>query len=361
MPGLDPQSMSLLENPVGKYSARQLRAAGRQFDVIEIFWRDNADEISNQKLDQQFSRSVNLLFYWLPLFRWRTFTQEKSLAYSMFISLFLFLLWFFSTGHTAWTLLPKDVVKQMDDDFYRLFHFRSFFSWLPPTLALWLHSLWHWAKSPLLWAVLSVLVLWLKIPTMITIADFARRYLSDMPNSGASSTLPDANARKPLVRSIHQRLADALATTAGGGYSHITIVAHSMGVLLAVQLLADPKIVGMIPKGMCLRLVTIGGMLPFFSLLTDSAHRDSVKQIACACRKNLNERGSEWEDFYSMADWFSTSQSMKELLSEDRFPSNDIDFHGSLWDNVTGRLHVAYFAHENVRQSILKEPRLLRL
>jgi hypothetical protein len=133
------------------------------------------------------------------------------------------------------------------------------------------------------------------------------------------------------------------AVVESGNYTRVTVVAHSMGAALAVDVLADYRS----PSKVELRLVTLGGPL---ELLAQRASWVGEEIKRCV----ENPRIVEWADFYSEDDWFCTQTPFEKPGG--RTTHHRIEQKASFSARFSGETHYRYLVSPAVLSLLLARP-----
>lgn len=115
-------------------------------------------------------------------------------------------------------------------------------------------------------------------------------------------------------------------------YDQLTVVAHSFGAVIAVDVL-----VKMQPKS--IRLVTLGG--PLWVAMVKS--KDFNKAVDKLVDEKLVDK---WEDFTSKSDWLSTNSPVR--MHSSLYHHHSVNLNASLKEKYDGKCHYRYFKHRGI-------------
>ncbi|MDQ2687608.1 MAG: hypothetical protein M3Y28_07060 [Armatimonadota bacterium] len=307
----------------------------KQVDVYEAFWGDLVGSLSQEPLDQRLRDATTLLGFWITTPAWR----EKRLFLGFVSTLLMMMLWYVSTAVALIAAVSRDP-KQLGLFTPLRPAAQGIKDWLnthPGLLGAWatgeLHALVDQAgRVPGwgIWGVLGVLFVVLHIAAAVDVADFARRYLQDCAIAGGG----------PLQRKVHARLGGVLAAVCGSGrYERVTVVSHSLGVLVGTELMAD------CPATECpvaLRYLSLGGSLSFLALRSPR-----IGDFARECARKV----PRWTEFNSPSDWIGSDRPV--LPDSGGFRTRMIPLPGSLLRRLSGKTHSDYFRRDEVLADIL--------
>ncbi|MCE9672157.1 lipase family protein [Myxococcus stipitatus] len=312
--------------------------AQRQLDLYEAFWGDLAPSLAQADIKTRMLGGLELLPYWLLSGVWRGIAQRKALTVSMLVGMFLLVAWYWSTlalfftavgqdpsllgaGTPAGLPVPTSTGTVAGD--------------LLKQVSTWLGIAGAWMGGWRVWAAVSIIVGLLPVNGLVDIADFARRYLTD-----ARMGENPVGLRSKLRLRINGTLR---AVVESGHYSRVTVVAHSMGTAIAVDVLANYRS----PSKTQLRLVTLGGPL---ELLARRAKWVTEEIESCV----QNPRVTQWADFYSKDDWFCTQTPFTN--AEPRLTHTCIEQRASFGSRLSGATHYRYLVNPTVLALLLTRP-----
>ncbi|MEH2293221.1 hypothetical protein [Nostoc sp.] len=146
---------------------------------------------------------------------------------------------------------------------------------------------------------------------------------------------------KILKAKIRKQVADKLnAVLETGLYDRVTILAHSFGVVIATDLLADYQ------GDHRVRYISMGGCLKFISCKSRHIENEISKCLD-------NKKIEAWIDFYSDQDWLCTKTPIPKKSSHERIQQTKTQTSFSLLKQLTGESHDNYFTNEEVLKAVL--------
>lgn len=292
----------------------------RTLDIVEAFWGDLKPRLSSQSLLRRIGRGLVMLIYWLASLRsWQAAASSRYLLFNVLFTVTILLLWYFGALIAGLTAVGSDP---------------SFFgATLPESLQPLAgrlgglgRSLGGWS----VWAAASLVLAALPATAIVDIAFASMAYLQN---------------RHGMRGKIGGRVARALAEAVRGGegYQRISVVAHSFGVVIATEVLADYRGTDRPP----LRFVSLGGPL----LLVAARER---RVAEARDRLIANAAVAHWVDFHSEQDWLCTRSPVPAGTAkfEDRPLTSTV-----AWDErLSGASHHLYFEDPEVLASLLFAP-----
>lgn len=280
-------------------------------DVFEAYWYDLVHRLSRKPLRTRMVRGTFLLPYWLQGSLLRHFNAHKFLMVNLTLGSLLLILWYVSTVGLLLALGDELIPNVIPFDVPN--HGAT-----QPVLERWIKWIKTCVLTPLdtfattyfapLWAFVAVLSYLVPVNLLVDVADFSKRYLmNETEDEGSPLGLRDK---------LRNRVRDTVIPVCeSGAYDGVTVVAHSFGCAVAVDVLADLSV----PADVDLHLVTMGSPLELL-VQRSSWVRHEIRR--CASQSSL----TAWDDVYSNADWFCT-----------RTPFDDLDVDDSDVDNGDGR------------------------
>jgi hypothetical protein len=308
----------------------------RLLDIYESFWADLAPPLSQATLKQRFLGGAELLWYWLFSKVWRGSSRRKVLTSSMFLGAVLLMLWYLSTLGMVITAMGQAQATPGNCDYLQVAglsaqNAATFCELSATKLSEFGGFLQGWKG----WLILGFIVGFLPIHRIADIADFGRRYLVDEPTTDA-----DVGMRSKVRGRVRSTLHAAVMS---GAYGRVTVVAHSFGAAVAVDILANYKP----PAGTVFRLITLGGPL---ELLAKRAAWMEEEINRCAQQSFVEQ----WTDFSSHEDWFCTPTPFK--ADGKRLIHTQLKMEATLRNKLSGQTHSRYLVNEEVLSLILTPP-----
>ena len=283
-----------------------------EIDVQEAYWSDLVPSVTQEPLGTKVLRGLSLAWYWAFSPVWKGVWRRKYLTFGIAMSFAAFMAWYLGTLVLlveAWGENPPEVLAGV-----------------MPSLTKVVDYVGGWR----FWVFASALVGFLPVALLVDISDFAKRYVS---NESAAAGGPAV--RLEIVKVVREQLLSALDQE---DYSSVTVVGHSFGCVVAVDLLADlPSL------GRSFRVVTMGSLI---ELLAKRAPWLREDVLALAGRPDLEE----WVDVNSSADWFASGSGAP---ASERYREAPVDTFGTLPDKLAARVHSRYFDNQGAIRIIL--------
>ena len=294
----------------------------KRIDVYEIYWKDLVNDLNSKSIRHRVFRGVYLFFYWLFAF-FKIGRMSKIFFLQMLSILFLVIAWEYSTVTMALVAIGNDP--------------NALGFSLPKEMASALGKLGEVAGSWKIWLITSALLSLLPIPanSLVNLLDFLTRYAEDETERGLGSLRDRLRARAALV------LDDVLNEAK---YEKVTVLAHSLGTVLATDLLADYKH-SSLKK---VTFITLGSPLKSLASISNWVPKEITKCLS----NGFIER---WYDFYSDQDWLCTKVPItSDMDNSNKFKGTSISLKVSLAKQLSGESHDAYFFDEVVLQKIIE-------
>ncbi|NJP09040.1 MAG: hypothetical protein HC866_05755 [Leptolyngbyaceae cyanobacterium RU_5_1] len=299
--------------------------AGEQkfLDVYEIFWSDLIDKLSDRSVKDQVVRGIFLFIYWFFSGIWFVARKSRLLLVQIVIILFLTVLWYYGNVVIALVAIGQNPSA---------FGLQVLPAEWGSTLAAYGKTLGGWP----IWAVASIILSFLPTSpaSLVDVMDFIARYLQD-------ETVSTVGGIRDRIR---QRVAIALGDVLKEAeYERVTVLAHSAGVLVGIDLLADYR--SKISKP--IRFVSMGGQIEFLSYKSTWISEEAAR---CLDNRLL----VTWEDYYSEQDWLSTKTPTPKSGNAPKFNSSRIQLRMPLAKQITGETHDAYFFERSLLERLLE-------
>jgi hypothetical protein len=296
----------------------------RVMDVYEAYWGDLVTRLSQQSLPIRMRRGLEMLLYWGLSRVWGRIWRYKWLTFNMLSIALVTLLWYYGVvalflkDFGSNTSILQPVIGGLQ-------------SWMTSTSAQWGVKLEAWQP----WLVASLLMGVLPVSMVVDISDFTRRYLQ---NELLSEGLGLRDHIRHRVLRVVQNICES------GQYERVTIVAHSFGVVVAVDVLAGYESEARVP----LRFITLAGPLEMLAQREDWVGLEIKK---CAESPHLEQ----WFDFYSPEDWFGFPT--PPAAAQDRLQPREVRHGVSFMDRLMGATHRRYFGHQEFVHTLLARER----
>lgn len=311
----------------------------RTLDVFEAYWGDLVHPLSEKPLRARVSRGSFLLPYWMRGSLFRQFKHHRFLFFNLVTGAILLLLWYVSTTGLLLALadeaLPKVVPFEVSDDAVARTALESWVEWANTSLLKPVSTVAATYVVPL-WVLVAILNYLVPVNLLVDVADFTKRFLTNEPEDAASPL--------GLRDKVRNRVRDTvIPVCASGDYADVTVVAHSFGCAVAVDVLADLSV----PDGVTLRLVTLGSPLELLS--ARSRWLDAEIQ-RCATDSAL----ASWDDMFSDADWFCTRTPVHDVGDGRTVPNGHaVSMDATLRDRIAVRTHHRYASSPLVVDALL--------
>ncbi len=295
--------------------AVRLASPERTIDVYEAYWNDLVPSLTGRGLGARVLRGLSLTVFWTFSGIWRGIGRRVSLTLGTMVAGLILVLWYLSVVALFYESVATDpgVLARLPFG-------------LGPVVAGWdPKGLW-WV-----WASLSVVAVVVPVAVLVDIMDFAKIYASEEVLEGDEVAL-----RFQVVSRVRDQVRRALAA---GEYRRITVVGHSFGAVLAVDVMAELPL----PEGTPFRLVTLGSPA---ELIARRAHWLEAEIDQCAGRPEL----AGWVDVVSAADWLASGTTDREVPA---IREVTVRPHGTLIDRVAARVHSRYFDSQETINEIV--------
>lgn len=285
-------------------------------DIYEAYWGDLFNnKLSEKDIKTRVISGTHLAFYWLFSKIWASLREAPLLFIGLIISLLLLTFWYYGTIVMALTAIGQDS---------KFLGFQ-----IDPHLAQKIGKFGETIGGWSVWLIASALLSLIPVNAAVDIFDFARRYLDE-----------DTDGR--IIRAkIRQRASAILDDILNENYyDKVTILAHSFGVAIATDLLADYQY----PQK--IRYISMGGALKILSYKSAWVEKEIKKCLS-------NDTLEVWIDFYSDQDWLCTKTPIPEGCSSQKIQYKKNNLKLSLLKQISGKSHEHYFTDENVLKTIL--------
>ncbi|MGV0106768.1 hypothetical protein NSTCB13_05600 [Nostoc sp. DSM 114160] len=318
---LEPEEVKISGQTGRRFTYQDTVGMNNNIDIYEIYWRDLIDDLNDKNIRQRVLRGIYLFFYWFfALFK--IGKTSKLFFLQILTILFLIIAWEYSTLTIALTAIGNDpnalgfnLPKDMADTLSNLG--KTFGSWP-------------------VWLITSALLSMLPTSanSLINLLDFIVRYAEDETQKELGGL------RDKLRHRLISVLNDILTESK---YEKITVLSHSLGTVLATDLLADYKH-SSLKK---INFITLGSPLKTLAYLSNWIPEEVVK---CLNSESLEK----WYDFYSNQDWLCTKVPISPAMENNKFQARCISLKVSLVKQITRESHDAYFFDKTVLQKIIE-------
>ncbi|WP_204139967.1 hypothetical protein [Halomicronema sp. CCY15110] len=316
---LDPQAVKI-PGQAGKRFQCQVEDEKKTLDIYEVYWDDLVDHLSAKNARQKLARGLNLFIYML-VSGWKIIRISPIFFIQSCVILVLVAAWYYGIVILVLASLAEQNTLQSIEFLQRGLNW----------MTAWATEGWGWQLWLLISALLAILPT--SISLIIDLIDFFVRYLQNESSRG----------RPPRRAVLRTRLKQAVDNVlAEPSYDRITIVAHSIGCLIATDFLADyqPRS----DRAIC--LVTWGSAL---------ASSTSVSTwVSSEIKKCLdNPLIEQWDDFYSHQDWFCSQVPLPNGTVAPKLISREASFRVSLLKQLSGESHGEYFYDPKVLRHLV--------
>ena len=205
---------------------------------------------------------------------------------------------------------------------------------VPPDLATQMAALGKSMGGWSVWVVTTFILSLSPVPIsyLVDITDFMARYLQDETQVGFGG-----------VRDrIRQRIASVLNDVLDQDYAKVTILAHSLGVMIGIDFLAGYRSKSSKP----IRYISMGGPVELMSYKSTWVIEETEK---CLNSPLL----TSWNDYYSDQDWLCTKTPLPPNSQSHKLQTIKIKLRVSLAQQLVGASHSAYFFEQALLEDLL--------
>ena len=304
----------------GKRFFCQLEKKKKTIDIYEVYWDDLVDRLSTKNIRQQFSRGLGMIFFWLS-HCWKIMNISPIFFFQTSTALLLMLLWYFGIV----VLVLSALGNQQDT------------TSVPAFLEDLLEPVISWADG-------AGLQIWLTISTLLALSPHSINRVTDFTDFIANYFRDESTRGRPPVRALlRNRIKQAVDNVnSEGAYDQITILAHSMGGLIATDFLADYRS----QKGCPVLFITLGSPLEISCSMT--------RWVKLEIKKCLeNPHIERWDDFHSSQDWLCSKVPVPNGQYQGKLVSQRVSFKVSLLKQMSGDSHLEYFFDPKVLRHLV--------
>ena len=315
----DPDAVKI-PGQTGRRFICQLEGGEKTMDIYEVYWNDLVDRLSTKEIRQKFGRGLAVILYWFS-HGWKIMRISPIFFIQASIILVLVLLWYFGIVVLVLAALADQAA---------LTSIPWLQTYLVPVVG-WATDGFGWQVWLLISALLAVLPV--SINLVIDFTDFFITYLKDESSHG-----------KPPIRAVlRKRIKQAVDNvTSEDSYERVTVLAHSLGGLIATDFLADYHD----QAGRQFRFITWGSALESSSSATNWMGSEIKKCLD-------NPHVVRWDDFYSNQDWFCSKVPVPKDHPEPKLVSKEVSFKVSLLKQWSGESHMGYFFDPKVLRHLV--------
>lgn len=284
-------------------------------DIYEAYWGDLFTKLSEKDLKTRVLSGAHLLFYWSFGKIWNSAREAPTLFFSVILSLILLISWYYGIVVMALTAIGES---------HKFIGFE-----LNKELAEKLGDIGKILGGWSVWLITSAFLNLIPVNLGTDIAYFAKKYLDE----DTDGRIIRAKTRQRISTILDDVLSDKT-------YEEITVLAHSFGVTIATDMLADYH------HNKKIRYISMGGALKVLSYKSEWIEKEIKKCLS-------NDTIEAWIDFYSEQDWLCTKTPLPKGCQSQkiRYIKNRLKF--SLLKQISGKSHTHYFTDEGVLREIL--------
>lgn len=292
-------------------------------DLFEANWWDLTVLKNEENSLEKVKQGISLLFYWFFSHVWRAIRKSPYMMLGIISSSFILALWYYGVLVLAFTAVgknPEIITSSINNNW-------------APNLVDNIGKLGKMMGGWYIWAIASFLMGFLPVNSLVRISRFTKRYLrNEFVEDGIGLRDKIRNRVKETINNI---LKD-------GSYDKVTVLAHSFGTVVAVDILADLHL----DQNRTIKFVTIGSPLYFLSFRSTWIKEEIKKCLA-------NELIVSWIDFYSDEDWLCSKIPGHGEGNAANQKSIPIQHRASLLGKLKGETHIAYFSSQPVLERLV--------
>jgi hypothetical protein len=294
----------------------------RRLDIVEAYWNDLVPSLQNAGPGAKFLRGTSLIFYWGLSKVWRGFHNRIYLTLGVISAGIALITWYYGT-----MAMFLEAYLQGQSSTPGVRETASGVLWFLQTIGTWK-----------IWATTSIIMTLIPVNVLIEMMDLTKRFLTNERTEGDSTGL-----RVQVRHRVREQILAAMKT---GQYQRLTIVGHSFGTVIAMDVLGDLPL-----PALDVRLITIGSPIELLRKRADWLEQEMRK---CLARPDL----TEWIDIYSEEDWFASGSELPKGSELHAGKSRAIVVHvgGTFVDKIAGRTHRGYFDQDEVVATVLEAP-----
>lgn len=316
---LDPEEVKI-PGQTGKRFLCQFEGGEKTMDIYEVYWNDLVDRLSAKEIRQKLCRGFAIIAYWSSE-GWKIMKISPVFFIQASIILVLVLLWYFGIVVLVLAALADQTALKSI-----------------PWLQTFLDPVIGWATHGLgwqIWLVISALLAILPVSINLVI-DFTDFFITYLKNESSEGSPP---VRTLLRKRIKQAVDNVISE---GSYERVTVLAHSLGGLIASDFMADYHD----QQGRQFRFITWGSALESSSSATNWMGSEIKKCLE-------NPHVERWDDFYSNQDWFCSKVPVPSDHPEPKLVSKEVSFKVSLLKQWSGESHMEYFFDPKVLRHLV--------
>ncbi len=293
-----------------------------EVDIFEAFWADMIPDTIERTPWQKLLWGLELIVYWVLNWRsWTAFRTSRYMTFGLLAGGTLLVLWYISI-----ILLAAQAIGQNPPEFLeqipQLKPVIDGFVTVASAIGTWQ-----------LWIIVAAVLPMMRIDELVHMAGFIKDYFQNKPDE----------TEVGLRQRLRNRVQSTLENVYQAGYEEVTILAHSFGTILAIDLMADW------PHGRDLARTTLVTMGSPVAVLAHRSPWLSSEVDRLAARDDI----AAWDDYYAATDWLCTA-----IPGRDKFAgaggSHLIDFETRLTEMMTGRTHLLYYRHSHLLEQLVQ-------
>ncbi|WP_444958280.1 hypothetical protein [Microbulbifer sp. ZKSA002] len=306
--------LTQISDPTVPAGINRLRVNDKQeLDLAEAYWNDLVPSITQQSLKVRLARGFSLIWFWLAnLHIWKGVLKRKYLTFGLTLSALAFIIWYMGTI----ILFVEAVEPTSDSPFYPAVQ----------QLKQGVEYIGGWR----IWLIATAVVAVMPVALLVDISDFCKRYLTNEPAAKGKPAV-----RFEIIRRVREQLENSIKLY---DYDSVTIVGHSFGSVVTVDLFADLP-----PIGKPIRILTMGSLIEVLGKQAPWLQNE-VEQLSQ--RKDL----IEWIDIKSHSDWFASGSAVP---ARHHCYERIIGSYGTFPDKLAARVHSRYFDNQEAVRLLL--------
>lgn len=296
---------------------RRLRAGSgddrHEVDIAEAYWNDLVPSLTQESLKTRMIRGFSLFWFWIAnIHIWKGVLRRKYLTFGLTLSASALIAWYLSTI----VLFIEAVHLEDSSPLYDVTDALKGFS----------DAIGGWK----IWAVISLLIAAVPVSLLVDISDFCKRYITDEPSAAGQPAM-----RFEIIRRVREQLEARLDPAE---YHSLTVVGHSFGSVVTVDLFADLP-----PVGIPVRILTLGSLI---EVLGKQAGWLQEEVVSLSRREDL----VEWVDIKARTDWFASGSSVPASA---KCSELEVNSYGTFPDKLAARTHSRYFDNQEVVNTLV--------
>lgn len=317
---LEPEDIKIKGQTGKRLICQSFEDERKIIDIYESFWGDLINPLSSKSVKEQVIQGLLVLVYWLSSGMWHMARKSRLLFAQFLIVMSLNALWYYGN------LLVILIAIGQNPNAFGLH--------VPPDLAAQLAIIGKSMGGWSVWIITTFILSLSPVPisNLVDITDFMARYLQDETQAGFGG----ARDR------IRQRIASVLNDVLEQDYAKVTILAHSLGVMLGIDFIAGYRS----KLGQSIRYISMGGPVELMSYKSAWVIEETEKCLN-------NPLLTSWTDYYSDQDWLCTKTPIPQNSQSHKLHHIKIKLRVSLAQQLVGASHNAYFFEQPLLEDLL--------